>query len=232
MILRQSILSRSVPTAREHRSAALVLGERHPLPKALARHRTVTHQTIVAIATAPAAALAALAHIAVGPVFLGVSVLVGLGFVAVWSSTGRTVVDRVHELIAGGAASLRLPVVVRERQRLASRKERERLARSLEHALDEVWNISRLPARSRALQGLICLRDATPEARAVIQTLRCEQVSVRGVAMAAQLLMDGQRSALYSGDRRRLREELGRIRFALESTEESEELAHGQRAAA
>jgi len=232
MILRQSILSRSVPTAREHRSAALVLGERHPLPKALARHRTVTHQTIVAIATAPAAALVALAHIAVGPVFFGVSVLVGLGFVAVWSSTRRTLVDRAHELIAGGAVSLRLPVVVRERQRLASRKERERLARSLEHALDEVWSISWLPARSRALQGLICLRDATPEARAVIRTLRCERVSVRGVAMTARLLLDGQGSPLYSGDRQRLREELGRIRFALESTEESEELAHGQRAAA
>ena len=73
MILRQSILSRSVPTAREHRSAAIVLGEQHPLPKALARHRTVTHQTIVAVATAPAAALAVLAHIALGPVFLGAS---------------------------------------------------------------------------------------------------------------------------------------------------------------
>ena len=230
MILRQSILSRSVPTAREHRSAAIVLGEQHPLPRALARHRTVTHQTIVAVATAPAAGLAVLAHIALGPVFLGASVLVGLGFVAVWASTRRSLVDRVHELIVGGAASLRLPVVVRERQRLVSRKERERLARSLEQALDEVWSAPRPPGRSRALQGLSCLRDATPEARAVIHKLRCERVSVRGVAMTARLLMDGQGSALYSGDRRRLREELGRIRFALESKEESEQLADGRRA--
>jgi len=42
-------------------------------------------------------------------------------------------------------------------------------------------------------------------------------VAVRGVAMTARLLMDGLRSPLYSGDRRRLREELARIRFALES---------------
>ena len=50
--------------------------------------------------------------------------------------------------------------------------------------------------------------------------------------MTARLLMDGQGSALYSGDRRRLREELGRIRFALESKEESEDLTDGRRAAA
>ena len=229
MILRQSIFGKSMPTAREHRRAAIVLGEHHPLPKALARHRTVTRQTLVAVAAAPAAVLATLAHVALGPVFLGATVLVGLGFAVAWTSTRRSLVDRVQELIAAGATSLGLNVLVSERRRLASRKERERLARSLEHALDEVWRSHRTPPRSRALPGVDCLRDATPEARAVIRKLRCERVSVRGVAMTARLLMDGQASPLYSGDRQRLREGLGRIRFALETNEER---AYDRRAAA
>lgn len=223
MILRQSI-NRSARAAREQRSAATLLGEHHPLAEALARHRTVTQQTIVAVAVAPLAVVATLAHLAMGRLALGATLLVALGFAGAWMSTRRSLVDRVQELIVGGATSLKLPVVVRERRRLASREERERLARSLEHALEEVWNWHRAPVRLQAMPGVVCLRDATPEARAVIRTLRSERVSVRGVAMTARLLMDGQRSALYSGDRRRLREELGRIRFVLESSEEPEQL--------
>ena len=49
--------------------------------------------------------------------------------------------------------------------------------------------------------------------------------------MTARLLMDGLRSPLYSGDRRRLREELARIRFALESTPAAEDARHWQAAA-
>ena len=123
-----------------------------------------------------------------------------------------TLTGGLHSPLVPG---LTLPSIVRERRRLASRKERERLARSLEHALEEAWHWSP-PLSSRALPGVVCLRHATPEARAVIRCLRSERVSVRGVAMTARLLMDGLRSPLYSGDRLRLREELGRIRFALE----------------
>jgi hypothetical protein len=52
------------------------------------------------------------------------------------------------------------------------------------------------------------------------------------VAMTARLLMDGLRSPLYTGGRRRLREELARIRFALESKPvAAEDTRHWQAAA-
>ena len=231
MSLRQHTLNQLLPTASEQRGAANVLGERHPLTRALARNRTVARQTVVAVAVAPAGVVATVAHLALGPVVTAATALVVLAFAVVWASTRRTLVDAVHELIVEGDRSLMLPTVVRERRRLHSRKERERLARSLEQALDDAWSWYGTPPRSRALPGVVCLRDATPEARAVIRELRSGQVAVRGVAMTARLLMDGLRSPLYSGDRRRLREELARIRFALESTPVAEETRHWQAAA-
>jgi hypothetical protein len=217
MNLRQATLEHLMPTASEHRGAATALGERHPLTTALARNRTVARQTVVAAAVVPAGVAAMVAHLALGPVVTAATALVVVAFAAVWTSTRRTLVDAVHELIVEGDRSLMLPTVLRERRRLDSRKERERLARSLEQALDDAWGWYRRPPRPRGLPGVVCLRDATPEARAVIRQLRSGQVAVRGVAMTARLLMDGLRSPLYSGDRRRLREELARIRFALES---------------
>jgi hypothetical protein len=217
MSLRQHTLNQLLPTASEQRGAANVLGERHPLTKALARNRTVARQTVVAAAVGPAGIAAMSAHLALGPVVTAATALVVVAFAAVWTSTRRTLVDAVHELIVEGDRSLMLPTVVLERRRLDSLRERERLARSLEQALDDAWSWYRRPPHARGLPGVVCLRDATPEARAVIRELRSGQVAVRGVAMTARLLMDGLRSPLYSGDPRRLREELARIRFALES---------------
>ena len=230
MILRQHTFKYLMPTASEHRGAATALGERHPLTTALARNRTVARQTVVAAAVVPAGVAAMIAHLALGPVVTAATALVVVVFAAVWTSTRRTLVDAVHELIVEDDRSLMLPTVVRERRRLGSQKERDRLARSLEQALDDALSWYRRPPHARGLPG-VCLRDATPEARAVIRQLRSGQVAVRGVAMTARLLMDGLRSPLYSGDRRRLREELARIRFALESTPAAEDARHWQAAA-
>jgi len=48
---------------------------------------------------------------------------------------------------------------------------------------------------------------------------------------AARGGLPSRRDALYNGDRRRLREELARIRFALESTPAAEDARHWQAAA-
>jgi len=232
MILRQHTFKHLMPTASEHRGAATALGERHPLTMALARTRTVARQTVVAAAVVPAGVAAMIAHLPLGPVVTAATALVVVVFAAVWTSTRRTLVDAVHELIVEGDRSLMLPAVVRERRRLDSQKEQECLARSLEQALEDAWSWYSTPPRSRGLPGVVCLRDATPEARAVIRRLRSGQVAVRGVAMTARLLTDGLRSPLYSGDRRRLREELARIRFALESKPvAAEDTRHWQAAA-
>ena len=99
-----------------------------------------------------------------------------------------------------------IPTITRERRRLGSRRERERLASALEHALEESWNWYRYPPPSRPLEGLQFLcesRDA-------------DRVRVQGVARVARLLVDADESPLYSGHSARLREELTRIRSLLE----------------
>jgi len=123
MSLRQHTLNQLLPTASEQRGAANVLGERHPLTRALARNRTVARQTVVAVAVAPAGVVATVAHLALGPVVTAATALVVLAFAVVWASTRRTLVDAVHELIVEGDRSLMLPSVLRERRRLSPRRD-------------------------------------------------------------------------------------------------------------
>ena len=123
MNLRQHTLEHLMPTASEHRGAATALGERHPLTTALARNRTVARQTAVAAAVVPAGVAAMVAHFALGPVVTAATALVVVAFAAVWTSTRRTLVDAVHELIVEGDRSLMLPSGLRERRRLSPRRD-------------------------------------------------------------------------------------------------------------
>ena len=86
-----------------------------------------------------------IAHLALDHVVTAATALVVVVFAAVWTSTRRTLVDAVHELIVEGDRSLMLPTVVRERRRLDSQKERERLAPEPQQALDDAWRTYRRP---------------------------------------------------------------------------------------
>src|SRR4026208_759654 len=110
MSLRQHTPNELLPTASEQRGAANVLGERHPLTRALARNRTGARQAGGAGAgaaargggraaagaaprararrggrrrgppRAPAGAVATVAHLALGPVVTAATALVVLAF--------------------------------------------------------------------------------------------------------------------------------------------------------
>jgi hypothetical protein len=205
-----------LPTEDETRQAEAVLGSEHPLARALSKHRTVARQALVALTPLPASILATVVGIAVAPVFLGATLLVAGAYTWVLLATRGAVLDSTQDHIARGEDTDDLPVVARERRRLISQPERERLARSLEQALDAAWSWERTPPPSRPLYGTQCLRDSAAEVRSVVRKLRTARVRAQGVALVARLLGDGERSPLYAGDSVRLREELCRIRYLLE----------------
>lgn len=113
-----------------------------------------------------------------------------------------------------------MPVIARERRRLSSQEERERLARSLEVLHRDALRWRQTPPRYRPLPGIVQPRDVSQEVAAVVTALRHDGVRVQGVALASRLLSDGQASPLYANDVRALREELNRIRYLLDCKSE------------
>ena len=94
------------------------------------------------------------------------------------------------------------------------------LARCLDGAIAEAWDRSHgawsattalHDARSRD-----AVRAATPELRALAQTLReSQEADADALRLCRGLLTDGFSSPLYADDAERLRREAGRLRFRL-----------------
>jgi hypothetical protein len=160
-----------------------------------------------------------LLHVAHALVVAGSAAIVGAVLVLAWAVRRETVRERVQELIATGDQSVVIPIVVRERRRLASRKERERVARSLESYVGDATRWTRIDPRSRPPAEIRCLLFARREARDVTRLVRSEAASPRGVTALLRFLTDGQRSSLFAGDVPRLRWELLRIANLLEPNE-------------
>ena len=205
-----------VPTEEEQRAADVMLGERHPLARALARVRTVSRQAVAVLALLPGSLAATVAGIGVAPLFLASTALVAVAYLVAWLTARRALLDRTQDVIARGEDPRSLGVVARERRRLVSRRVRERLARSLEQALDDAFRWERTPPPSRPRYGTQFLRDSAADVTAIARKLRAKRVRAQGVALVSRLLGDGERSPRYAGDSKRLHEELGRIRYLLE----------------
>lgn len=208
--------------ATDTRAAEGALGPGHTLTRALASLHSLALQSLVALLTVAAGAAGVLVHIGRAPLVAGAGAIVGAVFVLAWSVTRGTVRERVRDLIATGDESVVVPIVARERGRLVSRKERERLARSLDGYVDAVSRWTRIDARSRPPAEVRCLLFARREARDVTRLVRSEAPSPRGVAALWRFLTDGQRSSLFAGDVARLRWELVRIAALLEPDESSQ----------
>jgi hypothetical protein len=200
----------------DERKAAAVLGPDHALARLLARRRALTCQILVtSITLALGLAGAALQGNEALTVLVAAGVVEVALLVAVPYFRGRTR-DVTQQLIAAGEdESVAVGAVRDERRRLASRKERERFARSLERLLHDAERWYRILPAYRPPDGAQFLRYAAAEAREVVALLRTEGAHVRGVALTARFLMDGYSSPLYAGDVGRLREELNRIRYLL-----------------
>lgn len=191
-------------------ASSAVLGRMHPLTRALSFTRTVATQLLVSTVTVPIGVLALAARVTDAPELLGAASLVTVALSLTLVIARGSVRERVIELLAAGSDRIPLAVVQRERSRLISRTERERLARSLERLLADVQS-----ARSRLLPGVAKLGYVFDETTEVVHTLRQDGVNVRGVALTHRLLSDGSESPLYSGDLESLRQELRRIHFLL-----------------
>ena len=191
-------------------ASSAVLGRVHPVTRALSLTRTVAKQLLVSIVMVPIGGLALAARVPDAADLFGAACLVTLVLSLALVITKGSVRDRVIELLAAGSDRIPLAVVQRERRRLISRSERERLARSLEQLLVDAQS-----ARSRLLPGVAKLRHLSDETAEVVDILRRDDVNVPGIALVHRLLSDGCESPLYSGDLESLREELHRIRFLL-----------------
>lgn len=204
------------PFAEEEKAARAVLGPEHPLSRAVSFQRTVAIQALAATIPIGLGVVGVLSGVGRASLVLGAACVVEVALLVASLGARGTTSGRAQELIAAGDDAVVLPMVARERRRLAARRERESLARSLERLLRAAQRWEEIPPHLRPLPGVDRLREAAPEVRDVVARLRAEPVRVQGVALVSRLLSDGQASPLYRGDARRLQEELGRIRYLLE----------------
>lgn len=200
----------------EEREAAAVLGREHELVGVLARRRALPAQMLVTTIPLVLATVGLALDATSAPLVLGAAIFVQLWLVVAVPYLRRRMRDIVEELIANGnGAARRLRVVEGEYRRLATRAERERLARTLERFVDDAVRWSRLgPRRRTPPLGVNCLRFTVTEARDIVALLREGCADVRGVALTSRLLTDGT-SPLFGTDAAELRQELRRIRFLL-----------------
>jgi hypothetical protein len=190
-----------------------LLGNDHPLTRAESQMRTL--RTQLAVTVVFGLLIAALAPFLGRPALrlsLGAVAVSGLLVIAVLVARSR-VRRRAFELIANGREELPLPVVASERSRLLDRRNRRRLA----HTLDviAVQPVSR-DWWSPVYADHAAVRGAETELREIAALLReLPAVRARGVALVTTLIREGATSPLYRGPALELREELGRIRHVL-----------------
>ncbi len=218
-------IARVAPQADEA-EAATVLGESHELVRVLARRRALTVQILITSLPLAFAVVGLAVGTASASVVLVAAAIVQLALLlAVPYLRGRTREIAGELIAAGDDASLGLRIVDSERRRLTSRKERERMARSLEHLLRDAKHWYRILPAHRPPPGVRSLIYTEQEARDVVSLLRADGAQARGIALTSRLLWDGA-SPLYGDEAGRLREELHRIRFLLATpTDRDERLA-------
>jgi hypothetical protein len=217
--LRHAVQSTGLSAA-DKRASESVLGRSHRLTRALSNTHTLAWQAIVAGLAVAAAAVALDARLTHAGLALGVATAVAVAFLLAWLVAWRVARERAQDLIAAGSDSVVLSVVARERRRLASRKERERVARSLEGLYRDALRWHEILPQFRPPHGVVQLRYLGNELRALTRALRRDRVRVQGVALAERFLSDGYESPLYANELGPLREELNRIRFLLESADD------------
>ena len=197
-------------------TAATVLGPTHPLPRAVDAVGRVARQWWACAAIVAGALIAQLerhpwaAALALSAGLVLLTLTVGI------LALRQRVRDEAIQLIAEGRDALPIAVVQRQRQRLVSRRTTAGLARTLETMLGQALNPPRL--MTKGARPLFCIRviaSAAPELRGVISLLQTEPARARGVALIERLITDGG-SPLYAREARALREELRRVRSALE----------------
>jgi hypothetical protein len=199
--------------------AASVLGDDHALVHVLARRRALTVQILITSLPLAFAIVGLARGTASASVVLGAAAVVQLGLLVALPYFRTRTREIAEELIAAGDdSSLGLGIVEAEKRRLTSSKERERIARSLEHLIRDARRWYTILPAHRLPPGVLSLRFTEPEARDVVALLRTDGAQARGIALTSRLLGDGA-SPLYGPAADDLRQELRRIRFLLAAPE-------------
>jgi len=219
-------------TAADKHAAESVLGREHRLTRAVSYQHTLALQSTVAGLAALSGGAGLLLDFGVATLLVVVGTVVAMSFVVAWAVTRRVTRERAQDLIAVGDDSVVVSVLARERRRLTSRKERERLASSLEALYRDALQWYEILPRFRPPQGVLQLRHTGPEVEGLTQALRRDRVRVQGVALTARFLSDGYASPLYGNELEPLREELNRIRYLLETSETAVDAPVAERVAA
>ena len=123
---------------------------------------------------------------------------------------------RIHDMILARSRA-ECGAYAREIARLGGRSNRERLAAALERALADGRRWSELMPASRPPPGARDLPANAAAILAIARALRAGRASPRAIVMLERLMRGGYGSALYEGRPAWLRQELGRIRFEIES---------------
>jgi hypothetical protein len=207
-------------TAADKHAAESVLGRDHRLTRAVSYQHTLALQSTVAALAALAGGAGLLRDLGVATLVVVVGTVVAAFFLLAWAVTRRVTRERAQDLIAAGDDSVVVSVLARERRRLTSRKERERLASSLEGLYRDALRWYEILPRFRPPAGVMQLRHTGPELEGLTQALRRDRVRVQGVALTARFLSNGYESPLYGNELEPLREELNRIRYLLETGDE------------
>jgi hypothetical protein len=202
-------------TAADKQAAESILGRSHRLTRAVSNQHTLALQSVVAALAAVAGSLALAVHAHRGTLLVVVAAVVATAFVLMWAVARKIARERAQELIAAGDDGVVLSVVARERRRLGSRKERERLAKSLESLYRDALRWHEILPQFRPPHGVQQLRELPAEVFELTAALRHERIRVQGVALTSRLLTDGYASPLYRDELGPLREELNRIRYLL-----------------
>jgi hypothetical protein len=219
-------------TAADKHSAESVLGRDHRLARAVSYQHTLALQSAVAGLAVLAGGAGLVLDLGVATLVVVAGAVVAVLFVLAWALTRRVTRERAQDLIAAGDDSVVVSVLARERRRLTSRKERERLARSLEGLYRDALRWHEILPRFRPPHGVVQLRHTGPELEGLTRALRRDRVRVQGVALTARFLSNGYESPLYGNELEPLREELNRIRYLVETSEAPLDAPAAQREAA
>jgi hypothetical protein len=200
----------------EEAGAARMLGTDHGLVRSLARQHALSRQLLVIALPLLFGVAGTVKQIHPAPAVLGAAGIVEVVLLGTFLLTRSLVRERAQELIGAAQADDAIPVIANERRRLLSKKERERLARSLERALHAAEHWEEILPSFRPPQGIRLLRFTAREVREIAWLLRSNVDDARGVALTARFLAGGEGTSLCRGDVVALRQELNRIRHFLE----------------
>jgi hypothetical protein len=215
-IVRRYLLPASQSRQRIAQSADAVLGQTHPLSRAIDAVGCVGRQWWICAAVVAGAVIARVEGHPWAVAVAVSAVLVLLTLTVLLFALRQRVRDEAIHLIAEGREALPIAVVQRQRQHLMSPRTKDALARTLEIMLRQALSPPRIMTRGALpLFSVRVIAGVAPDLRAVIGLLQTENAQARGVALTERLITYGH-SPLYAREASVLRDELHRIRRALE----------------